>query len=43
MGLELFALSVALSQLVLLGGVIGKSIRDSLVSLREQEDKEKQE
>jgi len=37
MGLELLALCLVGSQLAILGGVIGKSIRDSLHSLREEE------
>ena len=40
MGLELLALCVAASQLALLGGVIGASIRDRL---RERKEEEKEE
>ena len=40
MGLEVLALCVAASQLALLGGVIGKSIRDRLREAAEDEKKE---
>ena len=42
MGLELLALCLAASQLAILGGVIGKSIRDGLRLVKEEE-KEKQD
>ena len=40
MGLELLALCVAASQLVLLGGVIGKSIRDKMRETEEEKEKQ---
>ena len=40
MGLELLALCVAASQLAILAGVIGKSIRDRLQETAEEEEKQ---
>ena len=40
MGLEVLALCVAASQLALLAGVIGKSIRDRLKETAEEEKEE---
>ena len=39
MGLELFAIMLASSQLVMYGIVIGKSIRDKTKSVKEDENK----